>query len=88
MYPHPLPEEYYVMLYDLQAIDFVLVELTLYLDTHPDDTAAFHQYEECSRKRAYLAAEFEQKFGPLKHFGQSPFGDPAKWAPTPWPWQV
>ncbi|MBL2480595.1 spore coat protein CotJB, partial [Klebsiella pneumoniae] len=36
----PLPEEYYRLLENLQELDFVLVELTLYLDTHPDDTAA------------------------------------------------
>ncbi|MBL2086617.1 spore coat protein CotJB, partial [Klebsiella pneumoniae] len=33
----PLPEEYYRLLENLQELDFVLVELTLYLDTHPDD---------------------------------------------------
>lgn len=88
MHPQSLPEQYYAMLYDLQAIDFVLVELTLYLDTHPGDTAVLRQYEECSRKRTHLATEFEKKFGPLKHFGQSLAGDPAKWATTPWPWQV
>ena len=32
-----LPEEFYPLMEQLQAIDFVLVELTLYLDTHPND---------------------------------------------------
>jgi len=32
-----VPAEYYQMMEQLQAVDFVLVELTLYLDTHNDD---------------------------------------------------
>jgi hypothetical protein len=31
-----LPDSYYTQLRDLQAVDFVLVELMLYLDTHPN----------------------------------------------------
>lgn len=30
-----LPESYYQLLEKIQAVDFVLVDLTLYLDTHP-----------------------------------------------------
>ncbi|MNY79275.1 CotJB protein [compost metagenome] len=32
------------LLEELQAIDFALVDITLYLDTHPDDTIAFAQH--------------------------------------------
>ncbi|MGQ0452851.1 spore coat protein CotJB, partial [Bacillus sp. SS-TM] len=38
-----LPEEYYQLLLELQELDFVLVELTLYLDTHPVVTALFYK---------------------------------------------
>ncbi|MFV0556350.1 MAG: spore coat protein CotJB, partial [Lactovum sp.] len=34
-----LPDEYYQQLEKIQEIDFVLVELTLYLDTHGTDVA-------------------------------------------------
>ena len=47
-----LPEEYYQLLLELQELDFVLVELTLYLDTHPDDTAAINQFNDFSYKRS------------------------------------
>ena len=30
-----MPPEYYQLLEELQTADFVIVELTLYLDTHP-----------------------------------------------------
>lgn len=81
------PEEYYVMLKELQELDFVLVELTLYLDTHPFDQAAIHQFNQTAQKRQQLAGHFEMKFGPLKQF-QSYSRSPWQWIDTPWPWQV
>jgi spore coat protein JB len=81
------PEEYYVMLKELQELDFVLVELTLYLDTHPFDHAAIHQFNQTSQKRQQLAGHFEMKFGPLLQFN-SFSRSPWQWIDTPWPWQV
>ena len=60
-----LPEEYYQLLLELQELDFVLVELTLYLDTHPDDTAAINQFNDFSYKRRVLKQKMEEKYGPL-----------------------
>lgn len=84
-----LPQEYYTMMWDLQSVDFVLVELTLYLDTHPDDTAAIEQFNEFAQLRAQIKEAFEAKFGPLMQFGNSPSPpDRWAWAEAPWPWQV
>ena len=33
-----LPDEFYQLLEEIQALDFAIVELTLYLDTHPKDS--------------------------------------------------
>ncbi|MEH7495492.1 spore coat protein CotJB, partial [Neobacillus niacini] len=46
-----IPAEYYQMLEQLQAVDFVLVELQLYLDTHPDDLEAIKQFNHYARER-------------------------------------
>ncbi|KIL42400.1 hypothetical protein SD70_00210 [Gordoniibacillus kamchatkensis] len=83
-----MPDHYYKLLRDLQAMDFVLVELTLYLDTHPHDMAALQQYNQFASARQHLSAQFEQEFGPLKHFGQGYTRAPWQWNETPWPWQV
>ncbi len=83
-----LPEHYYKQLHDLQAADFVLMELTLYLDTHPDDMAALQQYNQFAQKRMQLANQFEMEFGPLMPYGQSFSKYPWQWIETPWPWQV
>ncbi|GGE19103.1 spore coat protein CotJB [Marinithermofilum abyssi] len=79
-------KDYYRMLGELQAIDFVILELNLYLDTHPDDPQARQQYDEYSRVRKQLKERFEDAFGPLNNYGASPtFGN---WSSSPWPWQV
>jgi len=83
-----LPEEYYCMLKDLQEIDFVLVELNLYLDTHPMDNLALQQFNQMAQKRQLLAGQFELKFGPLMNMGHSYSRSPWQWIDTPWPWQV
>ena len=58
-----LPEEYYELLLELQELDFVLVELTLYLDTHPDDTAAINQFNDFSYKRRVLKQRWKKNTG-------------------------
>jgi len=83
-----LPESFYTQLRDLQAVDFVLVELTLYLDTHPDDLGAVQQYNQFAHKRSHMVQQFELEFGPLMAFGHSYSKHPWQWVETPWPWQV
>ena len=83
-----LPPEFYQLLEEIQAIDFVLVELNLYLDTHPQDFEAIKQFNENAMKSMELKANFEQKFGPLMNFGRSFSNYPWNWIDTPWPWQV
>ncbi|QSO52405.1 spore coat protein CotJB [Alicyclobacillus curvatus] len=83
-----VPKEYYRYLEELQAMDFVCVELSLYLDTHPDDQQAIGQFNQFQRRKQVLSQQFEAKFGPLKEFGNSPVGHRWTWANAPWPWQV
>lgn len=83
-----VPDSYYTMLKDLQAADFVLIELTLYLDTHPTDMQVIQQYNQFANKRIELVRQFEQQFGPLYAFGQSFTKFPWQWIESPWPWQV
>lgn len=83
-----LDDAYYKLLHDLQAADFVLVELNLYLDTHPEDEAAIHQYNQYAELRKRIAAQYEAQYGPLMHFGHSLSKTPWQWKETPWPWQV
>ena len=83
-----MPPEFYSLLEEIQAIDFVIVELNLYLDTHPDDYEAIKQFNDHAEKSMKLKLEFEKKFGPLMNFGYSFSNYPFNWIDTPWPWQV
>lgn len=83
-----LPQEYYTMLEQLQSVDFVLVELTLYLDTHPGDIKAVEQFNQYAELRLKLKAEFEANFHPLMQYGNSFSDAPWSWSGSPWPWQV
>lgn len=86
--PVQVPKEYYRILEELQAVDFVLVELNLFLNTHPRDMNALKQYNRFVQERKKIAAEFESRFGPLQHFGHGYSKYPWQWAEPPWPWQV
>jgi spore coat protein JB len=83
-----VPAEYYPLMEQLQTVDFILVELTLYLDTHPDDLEAINQFNHYVNERKKIKKAFESQFGPLMQFGNSYSGYPWNWKDTPWPWQV
>ena len=83
-----LPPEYYQMLEEIQANDFVALELNLYLNTHPNDFEAIKQFNDVSLKSMEMKVEFEKHFGPLMNFGRSFSNYPWNWKDAPWPWQV
>ncbi|MCD8500702.1 MAG: spore coat protein CotJB [Bacillaceae bacterium] len=83
-----LPKEFYPLMEELQAVDFVLLELTLYLDTHPGDQDAIQQFNQCAQVRQQLKYQLEQIYGPLQQYGNSYSGYPWNWSDSPWPWQV
>jgi len=86
---HPYQtEEYRRSLEQLQVIDFVLLELNLYLDTHPGDLQAIQQFNYYVSERMKVAHQFQEQYGPLMNFGHSYSGCPFTWATTPWPWQI
>jgi len=70
---------------ELQALDFVVHELALYLDTHPDDDEAFELYKQYAAMAKEARKQYVAAYGPLMHH------DPADtksyaWLKDPWPW--
>ncbi|WP_226579425.1 spore coat protein CotJB [Halobacillus litoralis] len=72
----------------IQMVDFALVDLTLYLDTHPQDTQAIQQFNQLAVESRDLKTAYEQKYGPLRQYGGSFSGYPWSWGDAPWPWQM
>ncbi|WP_348622025.1 spore coat protein CotJB [Paenibacillus polymyxa] len=84
----PVDAQFYALLEKLQAVDFVLVELNLYLDTHPDDLQAIEQFNKLTQERTAIANEYQMLYGPLQNFGRAYSKYPWEWSQSPWPWQV
>jgi spore coat protein JB len=77
------------MLRKIQEMQFVAVELNLYLDTHPYDKDAINDFN-CAvdmlrkHKKAY-----EEEYGPLLNFGFDGYSkEPWQWFKDPWPWEL
>ena len=74
------------LLEKIRALDFVKVELELFLDTHPSSKVALEYYRETVDALEELVEEYHASYGPLVAAGSmSP--DHWSWIDTPWPWQ-
>ena len=49
----------------VQQADFVVVELTLYTNTHPDDEEALQQWREAIKKAAQVRRQYENRIWTL-----------------------
>lgn len=70
----------------ISEIQFVCVELNLYLDTHPDDEAARKDYLCYGKLLKELIRQYETEFGPLQNFGHSAT-DTGCYVCSEWPWE-
>ena len=71
---------------ELQALNFAVQELALYLDTHRDDREALEAYRAYQEMYQACREQYQEKFGPLNH--QSPdSGEDFRWLDDPWPWE-
>lgn len=68
----------------LSAVQFTLLELHMYLDTHPYDKQAQEKHDKNMRLYEQLKAAFVEKYGPLKPSD----GNGAEWLRDPWPWDI
>ncbi|WP_113927023.1 spore coat protein CotJB [Bacillus sp. P14.5] len=72
----------------IQIVEFALLDLQLYLDTHPGDKNALEQFNQLSSVLQELKAQHERKYGPLLGFGFSQSKRTWQWINDPWPWQI
>lgn len=72
---------------ELQALEFVLVELGLYLDTHKDDQEAFALFQQYAALEQEGRKAYEAKYGPLTQ-NAAAANKKYNWIHGPWPWEV
>lgn len=75
-----------LLLKQLSALDFMAVDLHLYLDTHPNDRNALVMYNNVVTQADVLRQNYERQYGPLFSY-RSIGGYPWNWINNPWPWQ-
>lgn len=71
----------------LMEIDFVLVELLLYLDTHPNDSRAMREFCSVSKKHQRLMREYQDKCAMIT-VANCKDELPWRWIEEPWPWEI
>lgn len=71
---------------ELQALEFVLLELALYLDTHQSDNEAFELYQQYVALEREARTRYESIYGPLTHHSVVNEKSWSSWLKDPWPW--
>jgi len=75
----------HLLLKRILELDFVAVDLQLYLNTHPGDKEALYKFNLTVTQAQMLRQEYEKMCGPLCSY-RSPSGYPWQWINNPWPW--
>lgn len=70
---------------ELQALEFVVLELGLYLDTHQDDEEAFSLFRQYVAMEKAAKTAYESKYGPLLQ-SSTASNSTYRWLEEPWPW--
>ncbi len=70
----------------LQALNFAISELALYLDTHKDDTEALELFNQYVNAYGDALQRYEQDYGSTTQFGAGISGR-YDWTDGPWPWE-
>ncbi len=68
----------------IAANDFAVVDLHLYLYTHPNNKQIAQKLDEYAAKSNMLKKEYEERFGPITPGEQG--GNRWAWIANPWPW--
>ena len=75
------------LLYQIMQYKFALVELNLYLDTHPSDRNAIELYNKYLKIEKEMCNKYESMYGPIS-LDSNYLGDNNwNWKNSPWPWE-
>ena len=72
------------MIRQIRELDFAIVELAEYLDTHPDSPRALCLHKEYCRQVKDLKDKYQKVYGPLSIYFPC---NKWRWLEEPWPWE-
>ena len=70
--------------------EFVLIDINLFLDTHPENERAIADYNSYAEQLAALKKLYTKLYGPIENFGGSINRSDTEWlwGKQPFPWQT
>lgn len=74
-----------LLMRQLEQAGFAVDDVSLFLDTHPDNQEALAYYREVSNLRANALNAYEQQYGPL--FSEHVTAGQWDWVTETWPWE-
>lgn len=82
----PMNEQAQLLTY-LDSLHFATIDLTLYLDVHPEDKNMIDLFNQYRVQHEQIEKEYESKYGPLLLSSDALSTYPWAWNNEPWPWQ-
>ncbi|WMJ77830.1 MULTISPECIES: spore coat protein CotJB [unclassified Sedimentibacter] len=82
-----MSNEQRLMLLDIQKLEFAIYDLSLYLDTHPNDPVALHRHKAVTEQLMQILPVYESKFGIMSIMSQET-GNTWSYMNSPWPWEM
>ena len=74
------------LLREITILDFMAIDLQLFLNTNPTNGEALIMYNDCVTRSNQLKKQYEADYGPLTSFRSD--GQPNwNWITEPWPWE-
>ncbi len=70
----------------INEVSFAVTEMTLYLDTHPDDAEALSYFNHFNQERQKALRLYSSTYAPLT-LDTAQEENCWRWATEPWPWE-
>ncbi len=74
-------------MHNLQAYNFAMAEVALFLDTHPDDKVALSYFKKYGELKDMAEKEFTSSYGPITTSTTNYDFTTWNWIDNPWPWE-
>ena len=72
------------MLMEIRELNFAVIELSLYLNTHPEDQRALCLHRKYAKELRDLTDKYQKVYGPLSIYYPC---NKWRWLEEPWPWE-
>lgn len=72
------------MLMEIRELNFAVIELGLYLNTHPEDQRALCLHRKYAKELRELTDKYQKVYGPLSIYCPC---NKWRWLEEPWPWE-